>query len=1012
MSFAEKMVILITILVLFSGIATRAETWEELLEQADSLSLERNPDSALALGKRALELAEQEFGREDTNVALILHYMGVFSYEKGHFDQAKSFYRGAVAVREKILGPEHPDVGRSLNNLANAYKAQGEYPKAEPLLRRAVAIWEKTLGPEHSNVGVALVNLADLCRNQGKYAEAEPLYKKSLAIFEKALGPDHLNVSYSLTYLAVLYWEQAKYGEAELLHKKALEMRKEDLGPEHLDVGRSLHNLANVYYAQGRYSSAEPLYRKALAIYGKTLDPEHPNVTACLGNLANVCSNQGEYAEAESLYKASLTTEERVLGAKHPEVALSMNNLADFYCQLNRYAEAETLYKRSLMINEKALGSEHPYLAYSLNSLAKLNSDWGNYAEAEFLYERALAIREKALGPEHPDVADVLQGFGTYHRARKHFETSLEMSEKAFRIKQRNFRDNGNVLSEKDALIYSQQVRASANSYLSCSFEAKTEGASLPRQTCDIVLASKGQVSDGIFTLRKSLVTKTDSTTQALAESLRYVKFQLSQLFIAGPGDDTTGAYRRQLDSLSSLANEFESRLTRQSANFRKRQDYKNITADRITSLLPENSVLLEYVRYDYYELKPDSTIPRYMVLLLAGNGNSIVIDLGEACTIDSLISDYRGHMLRVSLQQHMPLQKDTDEYNKLARELYKTVIQPVEDRISGKELILIAPDGGLNLISFAALIDDEGEYLMERHPIHHLSSGRDLIRLKDRQISGRGLLAMGDPDYDATIEARLSALGARMYAAVSEENKYRTRNVRSGCGDLRDLLVEPLPHSRNEIELVAQQWTGSGTDSVVTFFGPQASEDYFKAKATGKRAIHLATHGYFIQGQCNPEVKHRGFGSDKEFMGENPLLLSGLLFAGFNLHGAGADSAGLEDGVLSAYEVSAMNLEGTDLVVLSACETGLGEVKQGEGVYGLRRAFQMAGARTVVSALWPVSDKTTAEMMAELYSKSGKSLPQRIREIQLEQIEKLRSQGLADHPYNWAAFVALGDWR
>lgn len=211
---------------------------------------------------------------------------------------------------------------------------------------------------------------------------------------------------------------------------------------------------------------------------------------------------------------------------------------------------------------------------------------------------------------------------------------------------------------------------------------------------------------------------------------------------------------------------------------------------------------------------------------------------------------------------------------------------------------------------------------------------------------------------------------------------------------------------------MIASQWRESTSELVVAHYGPDASEENFKAHAPGSRVIHLATHGYFIEGSCQPNLPKRGIDAEQGFVGENPLLLSGLLFAGSNLHGAGADSAQAEDGILTAYEVSALDLEGTEIVVLSACETGLGEVKEGEGVYGLRRAFQMAGARTVVSALWPVSDQATADMMGQLYDKGDESLPETIRNIQLKKIDELQSDNKVDHPFSWGAFIALGDWR
>ena len=229
---------------------------------------------------------------------------------------------------------------------------------------------------------------------------------------------------------------------------------------------------------------------------------------------------------------------------------------------------------------------------------------------------------------------------------------------------------------------------------------------------------------------------------------------------------------------------------------------------------------------------------------------------------------------------------------------------------------------------------------------------------------------------------------------------------------ELRGITLSPLPGTKKEVEQIAKNWSTTEREPTTIYFGSLASEERFKREAPGNRVIHLATHGYFLEGKCQPITTQRGFDSDVGYVGENPLLLSGLFLAGANLYGEGADDLGVEDGILTAEEVTAMNLSGADLVVLSACETGLGEVKEGEGVYGLRRAFQMAGARTVISALWSVSDKETAEMMSQLYGSSRKSLPEMMREIQLEKIKTLRENKQADHPFSWGAFIALGDWR
>jgi CHAT domain-containing protein len=351
------------------------------------------------------------------------------------------------------------------------------------------------------------------------------------------------------------------------------------------------------------------------------------------------------------------------------------------------------------------------------------------------------------------------------------------------------------------------------------------------------------------------------------------------------------------------------------------------------------------------------------------------------------------------------------DKYAPLATGLYNILIRPLESYLLDKEMIFIAPDGGLNLVSFAGLVDEDEKYLIESFPIHYLSSGRELNRLRNQSEEGSGLLAIGDPDYDADIASRLRISENVRYIAGGEI-EYGPWNYRSGCDYFNSTRLNPLPGTRIEIDAVTAIWQAITEEPAEAFFGNLATEDIFKLEAPGKKVIHLATHGYYMHDQCRSSSAPRRTGSEESAIDENPMLQSGLFFAGANHQGRGADSAGIEDGILTAYEVSALDLSQVKMVVLSACETGLGKVRQGEGVYGLRRAFQIAGVRTIVSALWPITDEATAPLVSGIYGNGDETVPERLRKIQLDKIDQLRSMELADHPYNWAAFIAMGDWQ
>jgi tetratricopeptide (TPR) repeat protein/CHAT domain-containing protein len=989
-----------------------SESWKELLDEADSLSNAANYDSAIVLGSLALKQAEEELGEDDTLVALVLDEVGAYHYFKADYDQAESVWKRALETREQALDPEHVDLAKALHNLATLYDDQGRYDESEPLHERALSIREKVLGAHHPDVAVSLINIGNLYYDKGKYRKAIRLHKRALAIFEKAFGPEHPNVASSVLNLADLYFEQGKYSEAEPLYQRALAISEREFGPDHPYVGISLNNLANLYYEQGKYAQSEPRHKRALAIFETALGPDHPFVGYSLNSLGDLYHRQEMYAEAETLFEKALAVTERTLGSDHPEAAYSINKLADVYRDRGRYAEAEPLLKRSLEIFEKAVGPDHPDVGMGLNNLANLYRDQGKYPKAGPLYTRALETLEESLGPEHPKVALCLESFSYYYRLIGDLEKSLEMGKRAFEIRKKNFRIGSAVMSEKDALTYSQFMRKSANNLLSAYFDLGLDDEDLDYTAADVMFATKGQASEAIFVRAREMIML--DQLGALADSLRYARTLLSKLYVEGTTEEDPAVYKEKLDKASQDKERLESTLARSSTGFRSLQDALDVDAEKVADilgLLPMNAILVEYMKYDYFSPDLAENVAHYLAMTLNSLGEILVKDLGQSSGTDSLIDQYRAHLLSVSTAPGPPSVVDRVDYMRISQALYDRIWEPIQNQISDQDLVLVAPDGGLSIMSFAGLMNENGEYLIEKLPIHYLSSGRDLLRLKDQAESAAGLFALGDPDYDATPMARLSGSEA-VPESLSELTYQATRNVRSACEELRGTILSQLPGTKVEVEEIARTWGSTSQEPTTICFGLGASEEAFKRDAPGNRVVHLATHGYFLEGRCQPSETRRGFDSEVGYIGENPLLLSGLFFAGANLQGEGADELGVEDGILTAEEVTAMNLDGTELAVLSACETGLGEVKDGEGVYGLRRAFQMAGARTVISALWPVSDKATAEMMSQLYASGRGSLPDILREIQLQKISDLRESKQADHPFSWGAFIALGDWR
>jgi tetratricopeptide (TPR) repeat protein/CHAT domain-containing protein len=1003
---------------------------------------------AETLYKQALAIEEEALGPEHLLVARELSHLSTLYMEEGKYDEVEPLLTRALDIRKRLLGAEHADVAEALDNMGNLYYREGRYSEALEMSNEALAIYEKNLGPDHPDVALSMNNVAGILRSQGRYSEAENLNRRALMVLEKAVGHDHPEVAATLSYLAYLAYVQGEYVEAERLNTEALAIREKILGPDHPDVAWSLNNLASVCRTMGKYAKAEPLYKRALKIRETAFGRGNVDVGTTLNDMSKLYSEEGNYEDATSCLEEALHIWEASFGHEHPYVAIALNNLASLFHDEGKFALAESLYLESVEVLETIYGEEHYKVAKGLSNLGRLYVDEGDYEQGQSVLSRALSISIGSLGPDHPDVAESTVGlglvalgqgrlaaadslldtalrirtrvFGSDHpavaevfevmarlaRLEGKREQALYLALRGFEIRQKVFSENASVLPEKDALEYAQSLRRSLSTAITCFFEAGALDSQAAGAVADAILASKGEVSDQIFERQSMVVEKNDSVATRLYKQLNSAKFQISKLYVEGPRGDIS-TYSSMADSLVLLAGGLEDKLCRHSGAYARLQDYTHVNTDRVRTALPAEAFLVEFVRYQKVGADYESAIPCFCALVVSREKPPIIVDLGNAGRLDDLLQQYRMHMLRVADQGHLPSQIDLIEYKRIATSIYEALIQPIDDYISGARLLVFGPAGGLNLVSFAGLVDSQGHYLVERVPVHYVSAGRDIIRFAHEEEPGRGLLAIGDPAYDTV--GVVTANQSGVSTIPGSPSPYLMRNVRSVCGELGDITVTRLPHTRSEVEYVADQWRSNSSAPVEVYLGEKATEDNLKKKGPGKQVIHIATHGYFFGERCRDRADDRNVGWKNLPVGENPLLLSGLFLAGANLHGKSADSLGIEDGILTAYEVTAMDLSGTDMVVLSACETGLGEIEEGEGVYGLRRAFQIAGANLVVSALWPVPDVVTARMMADLYSSKNDPLPLRIRRMQLKQIDNLRSHGLPDHPFTWGAFVAMG---
>jgi len=1005
----------------FCASAPAALAGQTLLDEANALNAQvvrlhtqGRYREAIPLAQRDLAIRERILGPAHPALTPSLFNLAELYSKTADDLHAAPLYRRVLDLQVKTLGPEHQTTIFTMNQLGVVYMELGEYAKAEPLLQRVLQHSERIHGPNRPETAGSLNNLAELYRRSGAYAKAEPLFRRALAIAEKTLGPEHLNTIRFLNNLAMVYEQTGEYARAEPLLKRALAVREKIAGPWHRDTALSLSNLAELYRRLGDNARAEPLLKRALDIYLRALGPEHPSTANELNNLATLYVAFGDCARAEPLFKRSLAIREKVLGPEHPATANSLNNLAALYKAMGDYARARPLYQKAFALSEKVLGPEHPDTVRNLSNLALMYASDGDYGRAEPLLKRALASRERTYGDQHPstinninDLASICAVTGRPAAARQLFRRAQEASG-ALAEQIMGF------ATEDRSLLFLETQKNGLECFLSLVDRQMSGDAGAVRDGLTAWLRYKGVLLDAQKRFQEALLRSDDPKVAALAQEFARTRSHLSALTFAGPGKDGPQAYQRQIAELEARRQRLESDLSALSQSFASSRRQYRADAAAVARALPKAAVLIEYARVALFNFKAKDKDtgkrwepPHYLAFVLrpGAGGQAALVDLGEAGPIDDLVAAMGREM------RENQVAKDPAGLTraKLAVRLHDRVFAPLRQAIGAGRDIFLSPDGGLNLVPFETLQDASGRFLVDDFAFTYLNSGRDLLGFGLKATPKNKVLLLGDPDFDLTPAKREQALHELRLSRGRPAGQVFLRSAARRGGD-----YPPLPETRQEVQAIAALL---GRDCEV-FLGGKALEEVLFAKPA-PRELHLATHGFFYTEQ---EFAHAFADAEAGLSGpgaaapaarpENPLLRSGVVLAGANTSLKSGNPRD-NDGILTADKVLSLDLHGTDLVVLSACDTGSGEVKAGQGVYGLRRAFNASGAKGVVMSMWSVPDKETRELMVEFHKGllSGRlDRARALRQAMLREKDVVRERYGNANPLFWGAFVFAGE--
>lgn len=1054
---------------LVSGFATQAGSARDLNKQGLGLMKNGKPLEARKLHEQALLLQERQLGPSHLDVATTLEniaetYSNPIENSEPASDHAKSrqLYERALKIRETLLGTNHASLCKILNSIGDTYNKSAQHALAGPFHERALALSEQSNGREHPVTIHALNRLADTSRNLGDHARALELFGRVLAIHEKKWGPEDLKTAAAISQLARTYGNMGNYSQELEIHQQALDIIQKKLGSDHASTVDVLKSMGVTCRRLGDFEKGRELIERALEIQKKYSAPESAEIGALMSNLASIHGDVGDNDKARDFHEQALRILDKTLGPNHPLTAHTMDNLGLCYDRMGDYKKGQELHTRALPVIEKAYGHDHSSTAHIIRNCARSYLNNGDSRKARELYEQVLAIRVRVYGPDHPFTAETLgsladtfdqevdhlharelqiQALKIYENAMGpesldaakamddlaenyastgNYNKALELYEKALPIFEAvlgpQHSSTAYALLQLSSALYMTDQTSLARSYAARAASAlernlqsallSDEAARLkwqdnnlpvdvlacllrPEQLAQLSLRWKGIVMDSLLEDRALAKTfaKDKDTAQQLRE-LRSLQIKLSRLSFTQDKTNESAGISEQISAI-------QRKMANRTHVFGRVRASADLTLDSILPALSGGVMFVDFIEFSDPKLTGNAKL-HYGANLLTEDGNPVFIRIPDREGIDRTID-----AVLAALQKR-------DEKLLLANlsELSEKLWKPIANKIpSSIQRLIICPDGKLNFVSFAALLDSEMKFVCEKYLLNYVATARDSSQRASE--SGRKAIAIfANPTFDSS-------------SAETFSNQVTMRSCEiSAFGKVK---LPPLPGTATESESLNKTAASLGWETN-TFLAKDATEKQIRS-IHQVSILHLATHGFYLQSQVPFQEKSRAIhleSTDKSVMpiakrdgSVNPMRASGIALAGaqstFQSWKDGVAPDPDNDGILMAEEVAGLNLDGTWLVSLSACETGVGEARSGEGVFGLRRAFMMAGAQNLLMTLWPVNDSTTTDIMSDFYKKClATGNPTRsLAETQRDWLCKLRKEkGLLAAVGDAGAFV------
>jgi tetratricopeptide (TPR) repeat protein len=1021
-------------------------------------------EEALPRYEAALEMYQRLFKGDHPDVALSLNNVALCLQSLGRAAEALPKCEAALEMYQRLFKGDHPQVALGLNNVAYCLQSLGRAAEALPQFEAALEMYRRVFKGDHPDVAMSLNNGAYSLESLGRSAEALPRYEAALEMYQRLFKGDHPDVALSLNNVALCLQSLGRAAEALPKCEAALEMYKRLFKGDHPAAAQTLNNVAFCLQSLGRSAEALPKFEEALKMRQRLFKGDHPDVAESLNNVAYCLDSLGTTTEALPKSEASLEMYQRLFRGDHPQVASSLNNVAHQLQALGRIPEALPKYEAALEMYQRLFKGDHPDVAMSLNNVAVCLGSLGRTAEALTKNEAALEMYRRLYEGSHPALAMSLTNNAL-------MLAELGMHDKAVGVFLESVQVQWDCLTRNFPTLTSQQKQQ----YLTSTRSVQTEALS------GLIFEGKGlEAKDGLrgALLSKQLLFEAarqengallTASARALPEWLalwqererlrrQYATSALQGLTEANrmqpPGHSVVNpAYVREL---ANRIEQLEQRLRQGNPAYALEARLQQVTLEDVTAALRPGEALIEYIGYHPYDfvLRKWGSARYGAFILLGGAGQVAAVDLGEADGIDQAAKRFRMEVagsiekFRGVFPSRGQVRNSEREIGQASSALRGLVWKPLEKHLSGIRRVYVAPEGILGLVPFEALAKEDASggwrYLAEECELVYLGTARDLGRLA-LSIPGKGerpntAVLIGNPAFSAPsqrlaeIVAGLKPTGKQVAQLSSQAGSFLL-GADSSAEPRRVEVPRNWPQNLELAQMIVRVrgWLEKLGWSVTTLTNLSAVEEAAQ-RVQAPRILQFATHGYLLN---RPATNLQGW--------DNPLLRSMLLMAGVNtwqrsssvfywvggrvlteaqartqsLSEAEMQAARIElaDGILTAYEVTGMNLHGTELVNLTACETGLGEVTP-DGVAGLRQAFLLAGTRALTMSMWEVPAEETTGQIVDFYdrwlsgNKSGQPTTRygAFRAAQLAALARARREYGAGHPFYWAGVVFVGD--